>query len=104
MKTQKRLLALWMWMCTLALGCAQGEGADAEGPGRRGARLDAVARATGPIRLAALPSKCVEVRGASTANGAPVQIRDCDGTEAQAWSFIGGTVRRAGQCLDVKDG
>ena len=32
---------------------------------------------------------CLDVPGASTDAGLPVQIYTCNGTTAQAWSFVG---------------
>ncbi|WP_328777112.1 family 16 glycosylhydrolase [Streptomyces goshikiensis] len=49
--------------------------------------------------------KCVDVAGAATANGTPVQLYDCNGTAAQRWTVAGdGTVRALGKCLDVASG
>ncbi|SFI68852.1 Ricin-type beta-trefoil lectin domain-containing protein [Amycolatopsis sacchari] len=46
--------------------------------------------------------KCVDVAAASNANGTPVQIYDCNGTNAQQWTAPGdGTLRALGKCLDV---
>ncbi|BCM65488.1 MULTISPECIES: lectin [Streptomyces] len=53
-----------------------------------------------PIR--GLAGKCVDVAGASSANGTPVQLYDCNGTGAQAWTVgSDGTLRALGKCLDV---
>ncbi|WP_433040337.1 ricin-type beta-trefoil lectin domain protein [Dactylosporangium sp. CS-033363] len=46
--------------------------------------------------------KCVDVSGASSANGAKIQLWTCNGTTAQQWTVGGdGTVRALGKCLDV---
>jgi chitinase len=45
--------------------------------------------------------KCVDVAGASTANGAHVQIYTCNGTNAQQWTHTGNTLRALGKCMDV---
>ena len=60
--------------------------------------------ATGrPIR--GLGGKCVDVAGANTANGTPVQLYDCNGTPAQQWTVASdGTLRALGKCLDVTGG
>ncbi len=51
-----------------------------------------------PIR--GLAGKCVDVAGASSANGTPVQLYDCNGTGAQAWTVgSDGTLRALGKCL-----
>ncbi|MCZ0985222.1 ricin-type beta-trefoil lectin domain protein [Streptomyces diastatochromogenes] len=53
-----------------------------------------------PIR--GLAGKCVDVAGANSANGTPVQLYDCNGTVAQAWTVgSDGTIRALGKCLDV---
>ncbi|MEU3254219.1 ricin-type beta-trefoil lectin domain protein [Streptomyces sp. NPDC006997] len=49
-----------------------------------------------------LAGKCVDVAGASSANGTPVQLYDCNGTAAQRWTVgADGTLRALGKCLDV---
>jgi O-glycosyl hydrolase len=46
--------------------------------------------------------KCVDVAGASSANGTAVQLYTCNGTTAQSWTVgTDGTVRALGKCLDV---
>jgi glucosylceramidase len=46
--------------------------------------------------------KCVDVAGASSANGTAVQLYGCNGTGAQSWTVgTDGTVRSLGKCLDV---
>ncbi|MFE1313197.1 ricin-type beta-trefoil lectin domain protein [Streptomyces sp. NPDC058755] len=53
-----------------------------------------------PIR--GLAGKCVDVAGANSANGTPVQLYDCNGTGAQQWTVgSDGTIRALGKCLDV---
>lgn len=61
--------------------------------------------AAGKIRGVA-SGKCVDVEGASTANGARVQLYTCDANgAAQAWTLgSDGTVRALGRCLDVAGG
>lgn len=47
--------------------------------------------------------KCLDVKGAKTADGTPIQIYACNGTNAQAWKLeANGTVRALGKCLDVQ--
>jgi hypothetical protein len=49
--------------------------------------------------------KCVDVAGASSANGTQVQLYTCNGTGAQQWTVgTDGTVRALGKCLDVASG
>jgi hypothetical protein len=56
--------------------------------------------AGGAIR--GLAGKCVDVAGASSANGTPVQLHDCNGSAAQQWSRgSDGTLRALGKCLDA---
>jgi hypothetical protein len=46
--------------------------------------------------------KCVDVAGAETADGTPVQLWECNGTGAQQWSVAAdGTLRTLGKCMDV---
>ncbi|MEU9976830.1 ThuA domain-containing protein [Streptomyces sp. NPDC051014] len=55
---------------------------------------------TGPIR--GYGGKCVDVAGASSANGAAVQLYDCNGTGAQNWTVsTSGTISALGKCMDV---
>ncbi|MFC7915823.1 lectin [Streptomyces sp. NPDC057386] len=68
--------------------------------------VDSVSVTTGdfavgrPIR--GLGGKCVDVAGANTANGTPVQLYGCNGTAAQQWTVgSDGTLRALGKCLDV---
>jgi hypothetical protein len=59
--------------------------------------------ATGQITGVA--GKCVDVAGASSANGTQVQLYTCNGTGAQQWTVgTDGTVRALGRCLDVAGG
>ncbi len=53
-----------------------------------------------PIR--GLAGKCVDVAGASSANGTPVQLYDCNSSAAQQWTVASdGSIRALGKCLDV---
>ncbi|MYS23480.1 Ricin-type beta-trefoil lectin domain-containing protein [Streptomyces sp. DvalAA-14] len=46
--------------------------------------------------------KCVDVAGASSTNGAAVQLYDCNGTNAQSWTVgSDGTLKALGKCMDV---
>ncbi|MFI5591297.1 ricin-type beta-trefoil lectin domain protein [Amycolatopsis sp. NPDC051758] len=55
---------------------------------------------TGPIT--GLGGKCLDVANASSANGAAVQLYDCNGSGAQQWTVgTDGTIRALGKCLDV---
>jgi beta-glucanase (GH16 family) len=57
---------------------------------------------TGPIR--GLAGKCVDVAGASNANGTPVNLYDCNGTGAQNWTRAGNALQALGKCMDVTGG
>ncbi|MCX5009918.1 ricin-type beta-trefoil lectin domain protein [Streptomyces sp. NBC_00555] len=47
--------------------------------------------------------KCLDVKGAKTADGTPIQIYSCNGTSAQAWKLeADGTLRALGKCMDVQ--
>lgn len=51
-----------------------------------------------------LAGKCMDVAGASSADGAAVQLYTCNGTAAQQWTRPGdGTLRALGKCLDVAE-
>ncbi|MFD2797000.1 family 16 glycosylhydrolase [Promicromonospora vindobonensis] len=48
---------------------------------------------------------CLDVAGAGTANGTPIQLAHCNGGQAQQWTVgSDGTVRALGKCLDVAGG
>ncbi|MER6351710.1 lectin [Streptomyces sp. NPDC001634] len=54
------------------------------------------------VPITGLAGKCVDVAGANSANGTPVQLYDCNGTAAQKWAVASdGTLRALGKCLDV---
>ena len=59
--------------------------------------------ATGPVT--GFDGKCVDVRGANSADGTPVQIYTCNGSNAQQWTVqpgsSGDTLQALGKCLDV---
>jgi beta-glucanase (GH16 family) len=60
--------------------------------------------ATG-VAIKGLAGKCVDVNGASSANGTAVQLYDCNGSTAQQWTVgSDGTIRALGKCLDVNAG
>jgi beta-glucanase (GH16 family) len=57
---------------------------------------------TGGHAITGIGGKCVDVAGSSSANGTAVQLYDCNGTSAQAWTVgSDGTIRALGKCLDV---
>ncbi|MDG4820992.1 lectin [Asanoa sp. WMMD1127] len=60
---------------------------------------------TGGNRITGYGGKCVDVSGANSANGTAVQLWDCNGTNAQNWTWNSdGSVRALGKCLDVPSG
>ncbi|MFE9249595.1 ricin-type beta-trefoil lectin domain protein [Streptomyces sp. NPDC007088] len=57
---------------------------------------------SGAKTIKGLGGKCLDVAGASSANGSAVQLYDCNGTAAQQWNVNSdGTLRALGKCLDV---
>ncbi|GAA3462373.1 glycoside hydrolase family 16 protein [Saccharothrix longispora] len=54
--------------------------------------------------ITGIGGKCVDVAGANPANGTPVQLYDCNGTNAQRWTRQGDTLRALGKCLDAASG
>ncbi len=63
----------------------------------------APAGGVGPVK--GLTGKCLDVRGAASADGTQVQLYSCNGTPAQTWTVSGSgsasTVKALGKCLDV---
>jgi hypothetical protein len=61
----------------------------------------ALAATAGPIK--GYGGKCVDVAGANPANGTPVQLYDCNGTNAQNWTVGNGdnSIQALGKCMDV---
>jgi len=56
-------------------------------------------------QITGLAGKCVDVAGANSADGTPVQLYTCNGTAAQQWTRgSDGTIRALGKCLDVSGG
>jgi hypothetical protein len=59
--------------------------------------------AGGGGQITGIGGKCVDIAGASSADGAAVQLYTCNGTAAQKWALgTDNTVRSLGKCLDVK--
>jgi beta-glucosidase len=59
--------------------------------------------ATGPVT--GYQGLCLDVRSASSADGTPVQVYTCNGTNAQQWTVAAdGTLQALGKCLDVSGG
>jgi beta-glucanase (GH16 family) len=56
-------------------------------------------------QITGLGGKCLDVAGANTANGTPVQLWDCNSTGAQKWTVgADGSLQALGKCLDVPGG
>ncbi|MEO3745753.1 glycosyl hydrolase family 18 protein [Plantactinospora sp. B5E13] len=53
-------------------------------------------------QITGIGGKCVDVAGAATANGTPIQLWTCNGTAAQQWTVgTDGTLRALGKCADI---
>lgn len=71
-------------------------------PGRTSATFTWSGTQSGATEITGLAGKCVDVAGAGTANGTPVQLYTCNGTAAQQWTRgADGSLRALGKCLDV---
>lgn len=46
-------------------------------------------------------TKCIDVPNSNFSDGVPLQMWNCNGTNAQRWTFVNGTVRAGGLCMDV---
>ena len=54
-------------------------------------------------QITGIGGKCVDIAGASSADGAAAQLYTCNGTSAQKWARgTDNTLRSLGKCLDVK--
>ncbi|MET0234805.1 MAG: glycosyl hydrolase family 18 protein, partial [Kibdelosporangium sp.] len=52
--------------------------------------------------ITGIAGKCIDVAGASSANGAAVQLYACNATGAQTWTVsTDGTLRALGKCMDA---
>ncbi|MBB6471618.1 glycoside hydrolase family 16 protein [Sphaerisporangium rubeum] len=57
---------------------------------------------TGTALRSNLNNRCVDIPAANPADGARLQMYDCNGTVAQQWTINGdGTVRAMGKCMDA---
>ncbi|KAA9376563.1 family 16 glycosylhydrolase [Microbispora cellulosiformans] len=57
---------------------------------------------TGTALRSAMNGRCVDIPSANPADGARLQMYDCNGTVAQQWTVGGdGTVRAMGKCMDA---
>jgi glucosylceramidase len=56
-------------------------------------------------QITGVGGKCVDVAGANTGNGTPIQLWTCNGTGAQRWTVgAAGTLTALGKCADVTSG
>jgi len=72
--------------------------------------VESALASSGQVQSVALHSgiagKCADVQNSGTADGTPVQLYGCNGTDAQRWAYVpgaGGTLRALGSCLDVSN-
>lgn len=74
----------------------------AETLGAYGLSLVTTGGGSGTSRIVGYAGRCVDVPGSNGVDGQFLQLWDCNGTGAQAWTFAGdGTVRALGKCMDV---
>jgi lysophospholipase L1-like esterase len=60
---------------------------------------------TGGTLYSGIAGKCVDDASSSTANGNPIRLWTCNGTEAQWWTLhTDGTLRTFGKCMDATSG
>ncbi len=57
------------------------------------------ALAATPGTITGIGGKCVDVADANPANGTPVQLYRCNGTNAEQWAQTGTTVQALGKCV-----
>ncbi len=83
----RKLVALVLVLAAVSLS-----GPEAEGQAR-------------PVALVSVLGRCLDVSYSMAANGAAVQLWDCNGTPAQQWYLEGPQIRSAlGRCLDIAAG
>ena len=46
-------------------------------------------------------NRCIDVPSSNFVDGAALQMWDCNGTAAQRWTFVNGTLQAGGKCMDV---
>lgn len=46
--------------------------------------------------------RCMDIPGAVPNDGTQLDLFDCNGTAAQTWTYVNGTVQAMGKCLDVR--
>jgi beta-glucanase (GH16 family) len=61
--------------------------------------------ATGSALKSNFSGRCIDIPGANPVDGARLQMYDCNGTDAQKWTFnTDGTLRALGKCMDPAGG
>ncbi|MFK0013905.1 ricin-type beta-trefoil lectin domain protein [Streptomyces sp. NPDC091027] len=71
---------------------------------RRNKLTSATSPGIGAVAVTGLSGKCLDVAGASSADGTAVQLHTCNETRAQQWKFTGDTVRALDKCLTALNG
>ncbi len=56
---------------------------------------------SGPGLINIFSLKCVTVAGGGTADGTTLEIRTCDGSASQQFSFTNNNIKQGGKCVDV---
>ncbi|MEU3508273.1 lectin [Streptomyces longwoodensis] len=59
---------------------------------------------SGPVTSRLNAGKCLDNYSGSSTNGNKVGVWDCNGTDAQRWTFRDGTLQTGGKCLDIMSG
>ncbi|MFK4122371.1 lectin [Streptomyces longwoodensis] len=59
---------------------------------------------SGPVTSRLNAGKCLDNYSGSSTNGNKVEVWDCNGTDAQRWTFRDGTLQTGGKCLDIMSG
>ncbi|MEV4039125.1 ricin-type beta-trefoil lectin domain protein [Streptomyces umbrinus] len=53
---------------------------------------------TAAVPIKGLAGKCVDVESSQTADGTPIQLYDCNGSDAQQWERTGDILKALGKC------
>jgi hypothetical protein len=82
-----------------AVACSGSSGSSASDAERDGKQAAALSSSGAPI--VGLAGKCLDDAGDGTADGNRLQLYTCNGTDAQQWTYVNGTlVGPGGKCLD----
>ncbi|SNY57128.1 ricin-type beta-trefoil lectin domain protein [Paractinoplanes atraurantiacus] len=67
-----------------------------------GLTLTTTGGGSGSALISSLNNKCIDVPNSNFSDGVPVQMWGCNGTGAQKWNFVNGTLQTSNnKCLDV---